>query len=105
MIRFPSVTKEQQMKRTTGTEIFASFALGLGVGAVAGLFFAPKSGEQLREDIANGAVDGLNQVRSAGKKIGKRAQVLVDRASGEISDAVEAGENAYTNAKKDQQRF
>jgi gas vesicle protein len=70
------------------------------VGAVAGLFFAPKSGEQLREEIVNGAIDGLNQVRSAGKKIGKRAQVLVDRASDEISDAVEAGENAIPMQKR-----
>jgi gas vesicle protein len=88
------------MRRIIGTGIFVSFAIGLGVGAVAGLLFAPKSGEQLREEIANGAADGLEQVRSAGKKIGERAQALVDRASTEINDAVEAGENAYTNAKK-----
>jgi hypothetical protein len=57
------------------------------------------SGEKLREEIANGAADGLDQVRSAGRKIGKRTQALVDRASTEINDAMEAGENAYTNAK------
>jgi gas vesicle protein len=88
------------MRRTIGPGVFVSFAIGLAVGAVAGLLFAPKSGEQLREEIAQGAADGLDQVRSAGKKIGKRAQVLVDQASSEINDAVEAGENAYTNAKK-----
>jgi gas vesicle protein len=88
------------MRRTIGLGLFVSFAIGLGVGAVAGLFFAPKSGEQLREAIAQGATDGLDQVRSAGKKIGKRAQVLVDQASSEVNAAVEAGENAYTNAKK-----
>jgi gas vesicle protein len=88
------------MRRAIGPGVFVSFAIGLGVGAVAGLFFTSKSGEKLREEISQGAADGLDQVRSAGKKIGKRAQVLVDQASSEINDAVEAGENAYTNAKK-----
>ena len=87
------------MRRTIGPGIFLSFAIGLTVGVVAGLFFASKSGEELREQIANGAADGLDQVRSGGKKIGKRLQVLVDRANTEINNAVEAGENAYTHAK------
>jgi hypothetical protein len=42
----------------------------------------------------------LDQVRSTGRKIGKRAQTLVDRANSEIKDAVEAGEKAYNNAKE-----
>jgi gas vesicle protein len=87
------------MRRTIGPGTFVSFAIGMSVGVVAGLFFAPKSGEQLREQIANGAADGLDQVRTVGKKIGKRAQALVDRANTEINDAVEAGENAYSHAK------
>lgn len=88
------------MRRTVGPGIVVSFAIGLGVGAAAGLLFAPKSGEQLREDISHGAADGLAQVRGTGRKIGKGAQTLVDRANSEINDAVVAGENAYTNAKK-----
>jgi gas vesicle protein len=87
------------MSRNVESGIFISFAIGLGIGAIAALFFAPISGEKLREEIANGAADGLDQVRSAGRKIGKRTQALVDRASTEINDAMEAGENAYTNAK------
>jgi gas vesicle protein len=87
------------MSRNVESGIFISFAIGLGIGAIAALFFAPMSGEKLREEIANGAADGLDQVRSAGRKIGKRTQALVDRASTEINDAMEAGENAYTNAK------
>ncbi len=87
------------MGRNVESGIFMSFAIGLGIGAIAALFFAPMSGEKLREEIANGAADGLDQVRSAGKKISRRTQALVDRASAGISDAVEAGENAYTDAK------
>ena len=87
------------MGRNVESGIFMSFAIGLGIGAIAALFFAPMSGEKLREEIANGAADGLDQVRSAGKKIGRRTQALVDRASAGISDAVEAGENAYADAK------
>jgi gas vesicle protein len=88
------------MRRTIGPGIFVSFAIGLGVGTVAGLLFAPKPGELLREEIARGAAARLDQVRSTNRKIGKRAQTLVDRANSEINDAVEAGEKAYSNAKE-----
>lgn len=87
------------MKQNIGSGIFVGFAIGLGVGAIAGLFFAPKSGEQLRDEIARQATDGLHQVRSAGKKIGKQAQTLMDQANNEINNAVDAGQNAYTDAK------
>ena len=85
------------MRQTIEPGIFVSFAVGLGVGAVAGLFFSPKRREQLREEIT---ADGLDQVRSASGKVEKRAHALADRASSEINGAVEAGEKAYSNAKK-----
>lgn len=86
------------MRQTIGPGIFVSFAVGLG--AVAGLFFAPKRREQLREEITQEAADGLDQARSASGKVEKRAHALADRASSEINGAVETGEKAYSNAKK-----
>jgi len=34
------------------------FLAGLGVGAVVGILYAPKSGRETREDIANSAREG-----------------------------------------------
>ena len=38
----------------------AWFLAGLGVGALVGILYAPKSGKETREDIATGAREGTN---------------------------------------------
>jgi len=90
------------MARFDGSTSVVTFLLGLGVGAVTALLLAPKAGDELRGDIADGVNDRVNQARntvnSAVKKIGKRAQSIVDDANDRIQDAVEAGENAYAAA-------
>jgi len=90
------------MARFDGSTSVVTFLLGLGVGAVTALLLAPKAGYELRGDIADGVNDRVNQARntvnSAVKKIGKRAQSIVDDANDRIQDAVEAGENAYAAA-------
>jgi gas vesicle protein len=77
-----------------------TFILGAGVGAAAALLLAPKSGEELRGDIAEGVSDGVNQVRSTGKDLKRRAQKLVDQAKDHLQQATEAGEDAYKQAKE-----
>jgi gas vesicle protein len=77
-----------------------TFILGVGVGALAALLFAPKAGEKVRADIAAGLSDGINQVRSTGKDLKQRAHNLVDLAKDHVQVAIEAGNNAYNQAKK-----
>jgi gas vesicle protein len=76
------------------------FALGAGLGAVAALLLAPKSGEELRGDIADGVNDGVSQVRNTGRELKKRAQRAVDAARDQVQDAIDAGDNAYNQAKR-----
>ena len=77
-----------------------TFILGVSVGAVAALLLAPKAGEELRDDIATGVSDGVNQVRSTAKDLNRRAQKIVTLAQDHVQDAVEAGQEAYSQAKK-----
>jgi gas vesicle protein len=86
------------MAKFDGSTSVVTFLLGLGVGAVTALLFAPKAGDELRGDIADGVNDGVNQARNTVKKIGRRAQSVVDNANDRLQDAVEAGENAYAAA-------
>jgi gas vesicle protein len=86
------------MAKFDGPTSIVTFVLGLGVGAVAALLLAPKAGDELRGDIADGVNDRVNQARTGVKKIGKRAQSIVDDANDRLQDAVEAGENAYAAA-------
>jgi gas vesicle protein len=88
------------MTRADASGPVITFILGVGVGALAALLFAPKAGEKVRADIAEGLNDGMNQVRSTGKDLKQRAQNLVDLAKDHVQVAIEAGNNAYNQAKK-----
>jgi gas vesicle protein len=79
------------------------FAMGLGVGAAVALLFAPKAGEDLRNDINEGVNDGVNHIRSTRKELMKKVQRLADAAQDQVDrvqDTIEAGETAYRQASK-----
>jgi gas vesicle protein len=88
------------MIRDHKVETILTFALGAGVGAVIALLLAPKAGEELRNDIADGVSDGVNRVRSTGKDLKRRTQKIIALAQDHVQDAVEAGQEAYGQAKK-----
>jgi gas vesicle protein len=79
--------------------MFVTFTLGVGVGAVAALLLAPKAGRDLRNEIADGATDGVNQARRTAKKIGNQAQKVVDETADQINEAVAAGGAAYNHER------
>ena len=103
--------------------------IGGGIGAVIALLFAPKSGVELREDIADATRKGIEKSKEAAAQIQERAgeyyEVGKDRANeiyqsgreraGEIAQkartaaantanpftaAIEAGKDAYTAEKR-----
>jgi len=77
-----------------------TFAVGAGIGAAVALLFAPKSGEELRGDIADGVNDSVHQARSTGRDLKRRAQRAVDMAKDQVQDAIDAGDTAYNQAKR-----
>ena len=46
----------------------AWFVAGLGVGALVGILYAPKSGRETREEIAHGAREGTEYLRTRTKQ-------------------------------------
>jgi gas vesicle protein len=50
------------MQRFTKTQITGFFLVGAGIGAVAGLLLAPKSGIQVRKDLRKISRRTLNQL-------------------------------------------
>ena len=47
--------------------------IGGGIGAVLALLFAPKSGQELRGDIADATRKGIDRSREAAQQLGERA--------------------------------
>src|SRR5574341_217768 len=56
------------------------FLVGAGIGAVLALLFAPKSGEELRSDIADATRKGIDKSREAAQQLGAKAGELYDSA-------------------------
>jgi gas vesicle protein len=88
------------MTKSDAPGTILTFILGVGVGAVAASLLAPKSGEDLRADIAEGVSEGANRVRRSSKDLRQRTQKLVGLAKDHVQDALEAGDEAYSQAKK-----
>jgi gas vesicle protein len=80
--------------------------VGLGIGSVAGLLFAPKSGVKTREYLAKRATKGNEYINRKARKLKTQAEELADRGkkmmSGtkeQIAAAIDAGRNTYRHEK------
>jgi gas vesicle protein len=73
----------------------SALCIGLGVGAALGILFAPKPGEELREDIAGTVHDGIDAVRKNTHKVMRSARRFASDAKERINDAIEAGADVY----------
>ncbi len=77
----------------------STFILGIAVGAVLALLITPKSGEELRSDLAEVLSEAADRVSKTGKRLKKRGKGVVNLAKDQVQDAIEAGNEAYTQAK------
>jgi gas vesicle protein len=94
------------------------FAIGATVGAVVALLFAPKSGRELRQDVADATRKGVDRARETGTQLSSRAGEYYETATtkaGELAasareaasrrgelfgSAIEAGRQAYRDEKR-----
>lgn len=76
--------------------------IGGGIGAVIALLFAPKSGHELRGDIADATRKGIDKSREAAQQLGDKAgeyyEAGRDRASEFYSQASERASGLYSQA-------
>jgi len=85
---------------------FLYFLVGGGVGAIIALLFAPKSGKETREFLAQKAVEGKEYLNTAARNVQDKATDVVDQTKEtlgqkktQISAAIEAGKQAYREEK------
>lgn len=94
------------------------FLVGGTVGALVALLFAPKSGRELRGDLADVTRKGVDRSRDAAGQLGSKAGEYYEVAAGKagelasaardaatrrgehLSAAIDAGKRAYTEEKR-----
>ena len=119
-------------RRDSGDNISARLTyllIGGGIGAILALLFAPKSGQELRGDIAEATRKGIDRSREAAQQLGDRAgeyyettreraaelystasekvgevartaRESASRQTGTVAAAIDAGKKAYQEEKR-----
>jgi gas vesicle protein len=63
------------------------------------MLFAPKSGDEIRDDIAGNLKDGFNRAKDTGKDLSNRFQDKVSDVKERANRAADAGEQFYRDAR------
>ena len=78
------------------------FLVGLGIGALVGILFAPKSGEETREFLSDKADEGREYAQRKARELRERAEDLIERSKeimsrqkDSIATAVDVGKETY----------
>lgn len=94
------------MSDNNGGSKVAFFLAGAGIGAILALLFAPKTGQETRDYIAQRATESRDRVAEKSREYRQRAEGYVDKARGsvakqkeQLSAALEAGKQAYREEK------
>jgi gas vesicle protein len=84
----------------------AFFFVGVGIGSLIGILFAPKSGEETRESLMQKAKEGSEFARNKVRDLKDQAEELIDRGNqvimrrqDQIATAIDAGRAAYQQEK------
>jgi gas vesicle protein len=94
------------MSDNVGSKV-SFFMVGLGIGALVGILFAPKSGEETREYLSSKAEEGRDYAQKKARELRERAEDLIERSKeimarqkDAINTAVDAGKETYKREAK-----
>jgi gas vesicle protein len=79
---------------------FSWFLAGLGLGALVGVLYAPKSGRETREDILSSAREGSEYLRDRSRQAAEQVSEYADRSRARVNEYVDRGRtqwNSYVN--------
>jgi gas vesicle protein len=74
----------------------AWFVAGLGVGALVGILYAPKSGRETREDLANTARESSEYLRNKSREAAQQVGEYVDRGKAQVGEYVDRGRSQWS---------
>jgi gas vesicle protein len=100
-----SLMGNDEYRRDSGDNISTRLTyllIGGGIGAIIALLFAPKSGQELRGDLADATRKGIDKSREAAQQLGERAgeyyEATRERAGELYTQAASKASEAYSQA-------
>ncbi len=86
-------------------QAFGWFLAGLGLGALVGILYAPKSGRETREDLVASAKDGTEYVRVRAREVVDEAGHYVERGKGQAVEYVQRGREVVERGRSQWEDF
>jgi gas vesicle protein len=83
----------------------AWFVAGLGVGALVGILYAPKSGRETREDLISGAREGTEYLRARTRQAAEQMGNLVDKGKEQVNEYAERGREVVDRGRAQWEEF
>ena len=83
----------------------AWFLAGLGVGALVGILYAPKSGRETREDLISGAREGTEYLRNRTRQVAEQVGNLVDQGKEQMGEYVDRGREVVDRGRAQWEEF
>ena len=83
----------------------AWFLAGLGVGALVGVLYAPKSGRETREDLAQGAREGTEYLKARTRQAAEEVSALVDKGKEQVGEYVDRGREVVDRGRTQWEEF
>jgi gas vesicle protein len=77
----------------------AYFLVGVGIGAVAGVFLAPKSGVETRRFLAQKAEEGNEYAQRKAREMRDRAKDLVNQGRQSVEELVDRGKRTVSRQR------
>lgn len=93
--------EENEYKEESATSSKLAFLIvGSGIGAALALLFAPKSGRELRGDIADATRKGVDKSRTSAGQLRERSTVYYQQAKGRATDVYEQTADRFRNRRQ-----
>ena len=87
------------MSDDNGSSGLGWFLAGLGIGALVGVLYAPKSGVETRADIVSGALDAKDKAAILAQQGVEKANTYVDQGKQAAGDYVDKGKEYYERGR------
>jgi gas vesicle protein len=82
-----------------GSGGFGWFLAGLGLGALVGVLYAPKSGKETREDLVNGAYEARDRANQLYTQGVEQADQYVQQSKQVATEYVDKGKEYYDKGR------